>query len=88
MDLFGHDILMLIGGFAIFCAIFTTGVFLQVKIISTLKSDQAMAWEIDVAHSIAMIVIFKSVLILETINYLQPTFDDFFWKVVLRFAAV
>ena len=80
MDLFGHDILMLIGGFAIFCAIFTTGVFLQVKIISTLKSDQAMAWEIDVAHSIAMIVIFKSVLILETINYLQPTFDDFFGK--------
>ena len=80
MDLFGHDILMLIGGFAIFCAIFTTGVFLQVKIISTLKSDQAMAWEIDFAHSVAMMVIFTSVLILETIRYLQPTFDDFFGK--------
>ena len=80
MDLFGHDILMLIGGFTIFCAIFTTGVFLQVKIILTLKRDQAMAWEIDVAHSIAMIVIFTSVSILETISYLQPTFDDFFGK--------
>ena len=80
MDLLGHDILMLIGGCAIYCAIFTTGVFLQVKIILTLKRDQAMAWEIDVAHSIAMIVIFTSVSILETISYLQPTFDDFFGK--------
>ena len=80
MDLFGHDKLMLIGGFAIFCAIFSTGVFLQVKIILTLKRDQAIAWEIDVAHSIAMIVIFTSVLILDTISYLQPTFDDFFGK--------
>ena len=80
MGLLGHDILMLIGGCAIYCAIFTTGVFLQVKIILTLKRDQAMAWEIDVAHSIAMIVIFTSVSILETISYLQPTFDDFFGK--------
>ena len=80
MDLFGYDTLMLIGGCAIYCAIFTTGVFLQVKIILTLKRDQAMAWEIDVAHSIAMIVIFTSVSILETISYLQPTFDDFFGK--------
>ena len=80
MDLLGHDILMLIGGCAIYCAIFTTGVFLQVKIILTLKRDQAMAWEIHVAHSIAMIVIFTSVSILETISYLQPTFDDFFGK--------
>ena len=71
---------MLIGGFAIFCAIFTTGIFLQVKIILTLKRDQAMAWEIDVVHSIVMIETFTSVLILETINYLQPTFDDFFGK--------
>ena len=80
MDLLGHDKLILIGGCAIYCAIFTTGVFLQVKIILTLKRDQAMAWEIDVAHSIAMIVIFTSVSILETISYLQPTFDDFFGK--------
>ena len=71
---------MLMGGCAIVCAIFTTGVFLQMKIILTLKRDQTMAWEIDVVHSIAMIVIFSTLIILDTISYLQPTFNNFFGK--------
>ena len=80
MDLLGHNVVILICGCALFCAIFTIGVFLQIKIILTLKRDQTMAWEIDVAHSIAMIVIFSSVSILDTVSYLQPTFNDFFGK--------
>ena len=80
MDLLGHNVVILICGGALFCAIFTIGVFLQIKIILTLKRDQTMAWEIDVAHSIAMIVIFSSVSILDTVSYLQPTFNDFFGK--------
>ena len=80
MELLGLNIVMLICGCALFCAIFTIGVFLQIKIILTLKRDQTMAWEIDVAHSIAMIVIFSSVSILDTVSYLQPTFNDFFGK--------
>ena len=80
MDLFGHDILILTSTCAIVCAIFTTGVFLQIKIILTLKRDQPMAWEIDVTHSIAMIVAFSSVIIIDTISYLQPTFNNFFGK--------
>ena len=80
MDLFGHNVAILICGCALFCAIFTIGVFLQIKIILTLKRDQTMAWEIDVAHSIVLIVIFSSVSILDTVSYLQPTFNDFFGK--------
>ena len=76
MYLFREDLPILIFGCAIFCAIFIIGVFLQVKIIAALKHDQAMAWEINLAHSILMIAIFSSSSILEIINYIQPSLYD------------
>ena len=80
MDLFGENVVMLICGCALFCAIFTIGVFLQIKIISTVKRDQTMAWEINLAHAVVMVVIFSSVLILKTMSYFQITFYGGFGK--------
>mgnify|MGYP002047393353 CR=1 FL=1 len=63
---------------AIFCAIFIFGVFLQVNIIAALKRDQAMAWEMNLAHSIVMIVHWSFKLLVEFVHYIQPTFHEFF----------
>ena len=76
MYLLREDLPIWIVGWAIFCAIFIVGVFLQVKIISTLKHDQGIAWEINLAHSVLMIAIFSSSSILEIINYIQPSLYD------------
>ena len=76
MYLFREELPILIVGCAIFCAIFIVGVFLQVKIIAALKHDQAIAWEINLAHSVLMIVLFSSLSILESINYIQPSLYD------------
>ena len=73
---FREDLPILIVGCAIFCTIFILGLFLQVKTIATLKHDQAIAWEINLAHSVLMIVIFSSSSILEIINYIQPSLYD------------
>ena len=75
-----HASILLIAECAIFCAIFILGVFLQFKMISTLKRDQAMAWEINVMHSIVMIVHWSFRILLETIHYIQPDFYAFFGK--------
>lgn len=72
--------LTLIAGCVIFVAIFTSGVYLQIKVISVVKRDQTIAWEINLAHSVAMVVIFSSVLILKTMTYYQITFYDVFGK--------
>ena len=80
MDTFGREILTLIGGCAIFVAIFTTGVYLQIKVILVVKRDQIMAWEINLAHSVVMVVIFSSVLILKTMSNFQITFYGVFGK--------
>ena len=80
MDFLGQDIPTLIGGCVIFVAIFTTGVYLQMKVISVVKRDQTMAWEINLAHSVVMVVIFSSVLILKTMSYFQITFHGVFGK--------
>ena len=80
MEFSGRDILTLIGGCVIFVAIFTTGVYLQSKVMSVVKRDQTMAWEINLAHSVVMVVIFSSVLILKTMSYFQITFYDAFGK--------
>ena len=76
MYLFREDLPILIVGCAVFCAIFIIGVFLQVKMIAALKHDQAIAWEINLAHSVLMIAIFSSSSILEIINYIQPSLYD------------
>ena len=80
MEFLGRDILTLIGGCVIFVVIFTTGVYLQIKVILVVKRDQTMAWEINLAHSVVMVVIFSSVLILKTMSYFQITFYDVFGK--------
>ena len=64
----------------IFCALFIIGVFLQVKIIAALKRDQAMAWEMNLAHSVVVIVHWSFKLLIEFVNYIEPTFYDFFGR--------
>ena len=80
METFGREILTLIGGCLMFLAVFTTGVYLQVKVISVVKRDQTLGWEINLAHSVVMVVIFSSVLILKTMTYYQIAFYDVFGK--------
>ena len=78
IDLFAQDLVGFLGGGVLLCAIFATGAFLQVKIIASLRRDQLMAWDIDLAHSIVMIATFSSILILESISYVDPTSYDIF----------
>ena len=75
-----HASIMLIAECAIFCAIFILGVFLQFKMISTLKRDQATAWEINLMHSIVMIVHWSFRIFLEAIQYIEPDYYAFFGK--------
>ena len=74
MELSGQDLLIFIVECLIFCATFSIGVFLQVKVIAGLKRDQAMAWEINLVHSIVMIVHFTFVSGIYTINCIQINF--------------
>ena len=74
----GQESLILIVEFAIFCAIFTIGIFLQVKVIVALKRDQPQAWEMKLAHSVVQIVHWSLKMFLGSIYYIQPTFYDFF----------
>ena len=78
MELFGQVSITLLVECAIFCAIFIIGVFLQVKIIAALKRDQAMAREMNLAHSIVMIVHWTFKLLVEFVHYIQPTFHESF----------
>ena len=77
-EMLGQESLILIVEFAIFCAIFTIGIFLQVKVIVALKRDQPQAWEMKLADSVIQIVHWSLKLFLGSIYYIQPTFFDFF----------
>ena len=72
--------MILIAECVIFCAIFVVGVFLQVKVMATLKRDQGMAWEINLTHSIVMIVHWSFRIFLETIQFMEPNYYTFFGK--------
>ena len=74
MDLSGQDLLILMIECASFCAIFAIGVFLQVKVIAILKRDQAMTWEINLVHSVVMIVHFTCLSSIYTVNCIQINF--------------
>ena len=74
MHLSGRDLLILIVECVIFCAAFITGVFLQVKVITVLKRDQAMTWEINLVHCVVMIFHFSFVSIINAVNYIQISF--------------
>ena len=74
MDLFEQDVLILIVQCVVYCIIFSIGVFLHVKVIIVLKRDQAMAWEINLLHSVVMIVHYGFVLIVNVVDYIQIAF--------------
>ena len=74
MDLFEQDVLILIVQCVVYCIIFSIGVFLQVKVIIVLKRDQAMAWEINLLHSVVMIVHYSFVSIVNAVDYIQIAF--------------
>ena len=80
MDIFGQVSIAWMVELTIFCAIFIIGVFLQVKVIAALKSDQAMAWEMNLAHSVVMIVHWGLKLLIELAHYIQPSFHDIFGR--------
>ena len=76
MELFGQLSTTLIVECGVVCAIFIIGVVLQVKIIAALKSDQAMAWEMNLAHSVVMICHWSFKLLIAFVHYIQPMFYD------------
>ena len=80
MELFGQLSTTLIVECGVVCAIFIIGVVLQVKIIAALKSDQAMAWEMNLAHSVVMICHWSFKLLVEFVHYIQPSFHDIFGR--------
>ena len=80
LDILGQVTIALIVEFATFCAIFIFGVFLQVHVIAALKRDQAMAWEMNLAHSVVMIVHWSLKLLIELAHYIQPSFHDIFGR--------
>ena len=64
-------------GFFILLTVFAIGVFIQIKIIKALKQDRTTAWEIQLSHSIVMLVHFSFVIIFESTIYFVPTFDTY-----------
>ena len=60
----GFDIGTFIG-FGILGFVFTIGMCLQIKTIKVLKQDPATAWEIDLSHSIVMMIHYSFVLVFE-----------------------
>ena len=72
----GFDIATFIG-FGVFGLVFTVGMYLQIKTIKALKQDRATAWEIDLSHSVVMMIHFSFVIVFEgtvAINLSLPTY--------------
>ena len=67
-------------GFCVLLIVFAIGVFLQIKIIKALKQDRTTAWEIQLTHSIVMLVHFSFVIIFESTIYFVPTLDTYLGK--------
>ena len=64
-------------GFCVLLIVFAIGVFLQIKIIKALKQDRTTAWEIQLTHSIVMLVHFSFVIIFESTIDFVPTLDTY-----------
>ena len=62
-------------GFSILLIVFAIGVFLQSKIIKALKQDRTTAWEIQLSHSIVMLLHFSFVVIFEIAIYSIRSLD-------------
>ena len=57
--------------------IFLLGLYLQIKIIKTVKSERTITWELHICHSIIMIVHYSFLLAFETVAYLVPSISDY-----------
>ena len=72
----GFDIGTFIG-FGVLGFVFTIGMCLQIKTIKVLKQEKATAWEIDLSHSIIMMIHYSFVILFEgtvAMNLNLPTF--------------
>ena len=75
----GFDVGTVIG-FGILGFVFTIGMCLQIKTIKVLKQDRATAWEIDLSHSIVMMIHYSFVLIFEMITCKNSRFIHVHFK--------
>ena len=64
-------------GFSILLIVFAIGVFLQTKIIKAVKQDRTTAWEIQLSHSIVMLLHFSFVIIFEVAIYSIRSLDTY-----------
>ena len=62
-------------GFLIF--IFLIGLFLQITIIKTVRKEQAVGWDINLTHSVVMIIHYCYTIIFETVTYLVPNLGQY-----------
>ena len=62
---------------AILILIFLVGLHLQIKIIKTIRQEQPMAWEINMCHSIVMIIHYICVISIETTTYIIPSLSRY-----------
>ena len=57
--------------------IFLVGLYLQITIIKTVKKEQAIAWDINLIHSIVMIIHYFYTIIFEVLTYLIPNIGQY-----------
>ena len=67
-----YDSTMLVIRSSALVIIFTIGCFLQVKIIKAVKEEKAMTWDINLSHSITMIIHFIFTILIDTMTYIIP----------------
>ena len=67
-------------GFSILLIVFAIGVFLQIKIIKALKQDRTTSWEIQLIHSIVMLLHFSFVIIFEITIHSIRSLDGYLRK--------
>ena len=74
------DLTTLLAGGGILLVIFIIGVFLQIKIIKAIRQDRATAWEVDLGHSIVMMIHFSFIIFFNIITYIYPNLHLFIGK--------
>lgn len=74
------DLTTLLVGGGILLVIFVIGVFLQIKIIKAIRQDRATAWEVDLGHSIVMMIHFSFIIFFNIITYIFPNLHLYLGK--------
>ena len=64
-------------GFCVLIFVFAIGVFLQIKIIKAVRQDRTTAWEIQLSHSIVMLVHFSFVIVFESSIHFIPDLNEY-----------